>query len=245
MKKRILLALTTLAGLSSFNVAGAVEQMKPEHTEVWKEIKKVNPDPIPSDAVALFDGKNMNHWQHTDGSKVKWKVEDGTVTITNGTPSIETKQKFCDVQLHLEFRAPIPEGEPLGQSQGNSGVFLQKRYEVQVLDSYDNPTYANGQAASIYKQNPPLVNASRAPMNWQTYDIIYRAPIFADNGKVKVKAQVTVLHNGILVQDHFQIMGPTRYIGLPEYEEAHGCEPLELQNHGQVVSYRNIWIRKL
>ncbi|MCU4677103.1 DUF1080 domain-containing protein [Catenovulum sp. 2E275] len=244
MKKQTTLLAITLVGLFSLSAHAKTEEMKPEHTELWKTVKKVNPDPVPSDAIVLFDGTNMDQWTHEDGSKVEWKIEDGVVTIVNGTQSIITKEKFCDVQLHIEFRAPKPEGKPLGQSQGNSGLYFQKRYEVQILDSYDNPTYANGQAAAVYKQNPPLVNASRAPMNWQTYDIIYHAPIFNEQGVLKKRADVTVLHNGVLAQDHYVLQGDTRYIGFPQYN-AHTCDHLLLQNHGQIVSFRNIWIRKL
>ena len=166
------------------------------------------------------------------------------MTVAAGTLDIETRQSFADVQLHVEWRTPA---EVVGESQGrgNSGVFLQKRYEVQVLDSYQNRTYANGQAASIYKQHIPLVNASRAPGEWQTYDIIFSAPEFGNDGSLLQPAYLTVLHNGVLVQNHAELIGPTVYIGEASYKEHPARQPLMLQDHGNPVSYRNIWIRDL
>jgi hypothetical protein len=166
------------------------------------------------------------------------------MTVVKGTGDIRTTRRFGDCQLHVEWRTPpVATGE--GQGRGNSGVFLQERYEVQVLDSFDNRTYSNGQAASIYKQHIPLVNASRPPGEWQTYDIIYTAPRFADDGTVRRPAYMTVLHNGVLAQQHVEVKGTTVYIGQPRYEPHGAAEPLRLQDHGDPVSYRNIWIREL
>ncbi|MER2491739.1 3-keto-disaccharide hydrolase [Catenovulum sediminis] len=230
---------------TSVNSAPDTQQISPQETEYWTPVpQKVNPDPVPSDAIVLFDGAHTNKWQHPDKSAVQWTLEDGILTTKSGTKSIQTKENFCDIQLHLEFKAPKHTGKPIGQRQGNSGIYIQGRYEVQILDSYDNPTYVNGQAASVYKQSPPLVNASRPSGHWQSYDIIFHAPEFNDAGDITEKATVTVLHNGVLVQDHFEIQGGTRYRGYPEYKK-HGCAPIVLQNHGQVVSFRNIWVRKL
>ncbi|MGB3617868.1 MAG: DUF1080 domain-containing protein, partial [Catalinimonas sp.] len=157
---------------------------------------------------------------------------------------IRTKEAFGDCQLHVEWRAPtVVKGE--GQGRGNSGVFLMGRYEIQVLDSYQNRTYANGQAASVYKQHPPLVNAARPPGQWQTYDIIFTAPRFNAEGRCVTPAHVTVLHNGVLVQHHVALLGPTEYVGLPFYRPHADKLPLELQDHGDLVSYRNVWVRAL
>lgn len=223
-------------------------QMDPKATEVWEpEPRVVTPGlgaAPPSDAIVLFDGKDLSQWQGTDGKPARWKIEGGAFTAVNGAGDIQTRRGFGDMQLHIEWRTPAQVvGE--GQGRGNSGVYLQNRYEVQVLDSYENRTYSNGQAASIYKQYSPLVNASRKPGEWQSYDILYRAPRFSDDGTVLTPGYVTVLHNGVLVQDHVEIKGNTEYTGLPKYE-AHGVrEPLKLQYHGNPVSYRNVWVREL
>lgn len=197
----------------------------------------------PSDAIVLFDGKNTGAWTHKDGSAVKWKIGDGAMTVANGTGDIFTKQTFGDCQLHIEWRTPA-KVKGKGQGRGNSGIFLQNRYEVQVLDNYNNRTYSNGQAGSIYKQSIPLVNACRPPGEWQTYDIIFTAPRFNADGLKTSPGYITVLQNGILVQNHTRILGTTEYIGLPK-NEAHGKAPLRLQDHHNPVSYRNIWIREL
>jgi hypothetical protein len=223
------------------------QQMKPEETEVWEpEPQIVTPGEgtaPPSDAIILFDGSSLDNWESVKGSEAKWEVSDGAMTVVKGTGAIRTKEVFGDCQLHIEWRTPAEViGE--GQGRGNSGVFLQGIYEVQVLDSYDNRTYSNGQAASIYKQNMPLVNACKPPGVWQTYDIIYKAPIFRENGDLATPAYITVIQNGIVVQNHYLIKGHTPYIGLPEYKE-HGDGPIMLQDHSNPVSYRNIWIRKL
>ncbi|MEY3052146.1 MAG: hypothetical protein RLY31_1931 [Bacteroidota bacterium] len=225
----------------------ATEKWKPQFTEAWEPEPRVVSPGIgtapPSDAIVLFDGSSTDAWQHADGSSVKWTVSDGAMTVAKGAGGISTRQAFGDCQLHLEWQAPaLVKGE--GQGRGNSGVFLQERYEVQVLDSYRNRTYSNGQAASVYKQSIPLVNACRPPGEWQTYDILYTAPRFNADGMVVQPARVTVLHNGILVQNNFEIKGASEYIGLPQYQP-HGKAPLSLQDHGDLVSYRNIWIREL
>lgn len=220
----------------------------PERTEIWDpEPEIVDPgsaDTAPSDAIVLFDGADLSAWQSLGGGDARWRVENGAMTAFADAGDIATRQGFADIQLHLEWRTPV-EVVGDGQGRGNSGVFLMQRYEVQVLDSYDNRTYANGQAASIYKQHIPLVNASRGPGEWQSYDIIFRPPHFAADGSVAHPAVLTVLHNGVLVQDHAVLRGPTVYIGDPAYETHGEREPIQLQDHGNPVSYRNIWVRNL
>lgn len=216
-------------------------------TEVWEPVPEMVDAPAdgaPSDAVVLFDGENLDGWQSEQGGAAGWHIEDGAMTVARGSGGIQTRDEFCDVQLHVEWRAPADTAGYEGQDRGNSGIFLQQRYEVQVLDSWQNPTYPNGQAASIYKQYIPLVNASREPGEWQSYDIIYTAPQFDDSGALTSPAYATVLHNGVLVQNHVEIQGTTEWIGAPEYE-AHGCAPIFLQDHDADVSYRNIWVRPL
>ena len=227
---------------------GQDQVMKPEATEVWEpEPRVVTPGEgtsAPSDAIVLFDGSSTAEWESVkSGGPIEWQVADGAMTVVKGTGAIKTKRTFGDVQLHVEWRTP-KEIEGNGQGRGNSGIFLQNRYEVQVLDSYRNRTYSNGQAGSIYKQHIPLVNACKPPNEWQTYDIIYTAPRFNKDGMVITPARVTVLQNGILVQNNAELRGPTVYIGLPKYQE-HGQGPIQLQDHSNPVSYRNIWIREL
>ena len=200
----------------------------PEKTEVWEpEPAVVDPGghgKAPSDAIVLFDGKDLSKWTGRDG-KAEWTVADGAMTVVPGSGSISTRDSFGDVQLHVEWRTPA---EIVGESQGrgNSGVFLMERYEVQVLDSFENRTYSNGQAGSIYKQHIPLVNASRAPGEWQTYDIVFMAPRFRSDGSLERPATMTVLHNGVLVQNHVEIKGPTVFRGQPRYEaHAEGADP--------------------
>jgi hypothetical protein len=241
--KRSLLLFSLLIGINQIYA----QKMKPQDTEVWE------PEPVvvtpgegtapPSDAIILFDGTNLDNWESTKGGEAKWEVSDGAMTTVKGAGGIRSKVVYGDCQLHIEWRTPA-KVEGKGQGRGNSGVFLQGIYEVQVLDSYENRTYSNGQAASIYKQSMPLVNACKPPGEWQTYDIIYRAPIFDEDGKLATPAYITVIQNGILVQNHYQIKGDTPYIGLPKYE-AHGEGPLMLQDHSNPVSFRNIWLRKL
>lgn len=236
-----------IVSLLIINICGA-QIVKPEASEVWDpEPRIVTPgstahDP-PSDAIVLLDATSTDHWQHQDGSAIKWNFEDGILTVQKGTGSIFTKENFGDCQLHIEWRSPlIIEGE--GQGRGNSGIFFQNRYEVQVLDSYQNRTYSNGQAGSIYKQSIPLANAMRPTGEWQSYDIIFKAPVFNNDGIKTSSGYLTVIHNGVVIQNHTEIKGTTEYIGFPK-NDAHGLAPIQLQDHGNPVSYRNIWLRKL
>ena len=231
---------------------------KPADTEVWEpEPKVVTPGATcgapPSDAIMLFDGKNLDEWVSAkDKSPAQWIVADGVMTVAKSAGNIETKRSFRNYQLHLEWR--IPENiTGSGQARGNSGVFLASTgpgdagYELQVLDSYNNKTYVNGQAGSIYKQSPPLVNPNRKPGEWQTYDVVWRAPAFNPDGSLKTPAYVTVFFNGVLVQNHFELRGETLYIGKPFYK-AFTSAPIKLQAHGdksEPISYRNIWVREL
>jgi hypothetical protein len=233
---------------------------KPEETEVWQpEPKVVTPgtqdSAAPSDAIVLFDGKNLDEWvQTSDKSPAKWAVADGVLRVSKakGVGNIETKRSFRNYQLHVEWQIPTNiTGD--GQARGNSGVFLASTgpsddgYELQVLDSYNNKTYVNGQAGSIYKQGIPLVNPNRKPGEWQSYDVVWTAPLFNGDGSLKTPAYVTVFFNGVLVQNHFELQGETRYIGKPFYKK-YDTAPIKLQAHGdpsQPISFRNIWVREL
>ncbi len=225
---------------------------KPQATEVWEPIPKIvtpgQGTAPPSDAIVLFDGKNMDQWvMAQDGSPSKWKLENGVMTINTATGDVQTKQKFGDCQLHIEFRLPEnSKNSPSRDNAGNSGVFLQERYEVQIFDSYRNevPLYANGQIGSIYKQSIPLANATSKPGEWNTFDIYYTAPRFRYNGSVEQPAYITLVHNGVLTLNHFEIQGTIQYIGIPKYE-LHDKASIRLQSHGSAVSFRNIWIREL
>lgn len=206
----------------------------------WQEPPIVTPGETnsqpPSDATVLFDGTDMSAW--TGG---EWKVADGVVY--SGKGMVISKEKFGDIQLHLEWSAPTKlKGN--GQGRGNSGVYLMGKYEIQILDSYDNLTYFDGQAASIYKQTPPMANAMRKPGEWNTYDIFWTAPRFAVNGDVESPAYVTVVHNGVLVQNHFELMGPSSFVEPPHYKVHDPTGPISLQDHGNPVRFRNIWVRK-
>jgi hypothetical protein len=199
----------------------------------------------PSDAIVLFDGKDYSQWVASDGSPTKWVVKDGALVCVPGSGYIRTLQSFGDCQLHIEWAAPTPT-EGSGQGRGNSGVFFGNgRYETQVLDSYENPTYADGSAASIYGQYPPLVNATRAPGQWQTYDIIWTAPKFDAEGKLLSPARITTLHNGVLVQNNVELTGPVPWIGRPAYHAHPERLPIAMQDHGNPVRFRNIWVREL
>ena len=275
MKKKLLICVTGLAmsvcGLASSPDALAQAQpkdqvkakesavaAKPEDTEQWTPVPaKVTPGnsdgAAPSDAIVLFDGRNLDEWvMAKDRSPARWHLENGVMVVDKAAGNIETKRLFKNYQLHLEWRVPADiAGE--GQARGNSGLFLastgpqDQGYEVQILDSYENKTYVNGQAAAIYKQSPPLVNSSRKPGEWQSYDVVWTAPVFRADGSVETPAYVTVLHNGVLVQNHFQLAGETVYIGKPAYHK-HDRAAIKLQAHGDPsipISFRNIWVREL
>ena len=200
--------------------------------------------PPPSDAVVLFDGKDLSQWMGPDSAPAKWLVKDGYMEVVAGAGAIRTKGTFGSVQLHIEWRAPLPaKGE--GQDRGNSGVFLMTHYEIQVLDSYHSDTYADGQAAAMYGQVPPLVNACRPPGQWQTYDIVFHRPRFAPDGSVSSPARVTILHNGVLVHDNDVFTGRTVHGRRAQYSPHADKLPLALQDHGHPVRFRNIWIREL
>lgn len=201
----------------------------------------------PSDAIVLFDGSSLANWRSADTTRApaRWKVANGYMEVVAGTGDIATTRAFGDVQLHVEFATPSPPSTRTGQNRGNSGVFLMSRYEVQVLDSYENVTYADGQAAAIYGQFPPLVNASRRPGEWQTYDIGFHAPRFDASGAVRSPARLTVWHNGVLVQDGVALLGPTTHLRRAPYDVHPDRLPLMLQDHGDPVRFRNIWIREL
>lgn len=223
-------------------------QDPPEWTEVYEPEPAVVPaspmfTPAPQDAIILFDASNLNEWQTGDESDAQWEVSGDHFTVVPGTGDIHTRRAFGDVQLHLEFRAPV-EIDGDGQGRGNSGVFLQERYEVQVLDNWNNPTYVNGMAGSIYKQHIPLANPARRPGEWQSYDIFFKAPRFDEGGHLVEAARITVLLNGVLVQNNVELLGPTVFRGRPSYE-SHGMDTIRLQDHTDRVSYRNIWIRPL
>jgi hypothetical protein len=248
MKKQstlLVLSLTALAGFSQTQPRTG----DPKITEQWTPEPRVitagkTAADAPSDAIVLFNGIDASGWEAKTGGPIQWTIENGAMTVKPGSGEIHTKQGFGDCQLHIEWRTPsVVKGE--GQGRGNCGIFFMNRYELQVLDSYNNRTYSNGQAGSIYKQFPPKVNASRPPGEWQTYDVIFTAPVFYEDGSLKSQAKITVLHNGVLIQHNTSLLGSTQYIGVGNYE-AHGSkEPIMLQDHGDLVSFRNIWIRPL
>lgn len=201
------------------------------------------PGKPPSDAIVLFDGTGLSKWRSVKGDAAAWKVENGYMEVTPKSGDIMTRDEFGDCQLHIEWRAPSPpKGE--GQSRGNSGIFLLGQYEIQVLDSFESPTYADGQAAAIYGQYPPLVNASRKPGEWQVYDIVVNAPRYKD-GKIETPAYATVFHNGVVAHNHTAILGSTQHKVLPGFVERGTTGPFKLQDHGNPVRYRNIWVRPL
>ena len=206
---------------------------------IWPEppAVTVEPDKAPSDAIVLFNGENLDAFNGGD----KWEIADGVATAKGG--GLTSKQKFGDCQVHVEFASPA-EVKGKGQGRGNSGIYLMGRYEVQVLDSYENETYFDGQCGSIYKQQPPMVNASRKPGEWQSLDIIFTAPKFNDDGSVAKPGYVTVLHNGVLIHNHFELQGSTSYVEAPKYGKHADKEPLQIQFHGNPVRFRNIWLRE-
>ena len=249
---------------------GALQSTKPwALTEEWEPVPpKVTPGRMgsaPSDAIVLFDGTNLEAWhkpKYSYGARMDvatamikarenneftdpgWTVKDGALIVKPGAGPIETKQAFGDCQLHIEWLSPEDPGKE-GQGYSNSGIFLMTQYEIQVLNSYENKTYSNGQAGSMYKQSIPLVNASRPPGEWQAYDILFKAPQFNEDGSVKKPATITAFHNGVLIQDNFELQGPCIFIGKPHYVQHPEKMPLLLQDHGDKVRFRNIWIREL
>ncbi len=234
------LCLAILCGSSAIY---AQTNMKPSDTEYYKPVPPtvtLNKG-IPSDAIVLFDGKDLSKWKSEKGN-ANWTVANNTLEVKPGTGNIETTEHFGDFQLHIEWKSPeLIKGE--GQGRGNSGIFLQGLYEIQVLDNNNNPTYVNGGAGSLYKQRPPLAQVIVTD-KWHVYDIIYKAPQFNKDSLLISKGTVTVLHNGVLVQNNTQIDGTTEYIGLPK-QVSHGPGPIILQDHGDLVQFRNIWLRKL
>lgn len=260
-KKLLVFSLSLPLALSSIAQQKNWDSLAKEaaKTEVWTPVPPIvtpgaTPMDAPSDAIILFDGKNLDQWVSVnDHSKpAGWKVANGIITVDKSTGNIETKQSFMDYQLHLEWRVPeVIHGE--GQARGNSGVFLastgpgDEGYEIQILDCYNNKTYTNGQTGSVYKETIPLANACKKPGEWQVYDIIWTAPRFNEDGTVKSPGRVTVMHNGVLLQNNVTINGVTAWIGAHSYKK-HGPSPIKLQSHGdpsEPISFRNIWVRPL
>lgn len=257
-----LIILTTLIVCASFITSAQVnisqEKMRPEETEYYAPVPPVvrpggSFSDAPSDAIILFDGKDLNQWiSAKDSTKAKWIVADNVMTVNKDAGDIQTKRTFTNYQLHIEYRIPV-NITGSGQGRGNSGIFLAALpwgaggYELQVLDNYKNPTYVNGQVGSIYKQAVPLANASKKPGEWQTFDVVWTAPKFSPYGVLSSLARVTVFHNGVIVQNDITVLGDTPYIGQPSYRK-HGPAPIKLQAHGdksEPISYRNIWVRPL
>ena len=224
--------------------AWKMHDMSRPHPPVVVVPDQEHPVPRPSDAIALFDGKDLSHWRDKDGGPAPWTVRDGYVETVPGSGNIATRESFGDVQLHIEWAAPVP-ARGSGQARGNSGVFLMGLYEIQILDSYDNDTYADGQAAAVYGQYPPLANGSRPPGQWQSYDIFFRHPRFDTSGALLRPARVTVVHNGILVQDNVELTGPTSWLQNAPYKTHADRLPFSLQDHSSPVRFRNIWARDL
>jgi hypothetical protein len=240
---------SALSCLFTLAVAAAEASRDPKLTEVWSPVPpKVTPGSAagspPSDAIVLFNGSSLGAWKAVRGGEAKWTVANGELVVAPGTGDIQTTAVFGDVQLHVEWLVPELPASKVDQDRGNSGIFLQDMYEVQVLDNFTNPTYVNGMVGSVYKQFTPLVNPARPAEQWQAYDIIWTAPRFAANGDLVSPARVTVLLNGVLVQNNSVLQGATTYIGAPVYRP-HGDLPIRLQDHSHLVRYRNIWVRKL
>lgn len=263
--KKINLLLVFIA----ISVTVFAQKQVPEATELYVDIEKITPgvaNKAPSDAIILFDGTDLSSWQTVHqglGASMlemkhqipllksgvvtqpaPWELIEKKMVVKPGSGPIETKRSFGDVQLHIEWMAPKDEGKQ-GQLYSNSGVFFMGMYEVQILNSYENPTYSNGQASSIYKQHIPLVNASKPVGEWQEYDIIFMSPKFSSKGTLVSPARITVFHNGVLVQNNVELLGPTCYIGTPYYVPHQVELPLALQDHGDPLEFRNIWIREL
>jgi hypothetical protein len=250
MKSFILMvAALALAGPASHAFAQSPARFKAHDMSrprppVVKPAAQALPVPAPADAVVLFDGTSLSGWRSADGGPAKWAIKDGAMESVAGSGFVYSARGFGDVQLHVEWATPVP-AHGTSQGRGNSGVFLMGLYEVQVLDSYENDTYPDGQAAAIYGQYPPLVNACRPPGEWQTYDIAFRRPRFRPDGTVAAPARITVIHNGILVQDDVEPWGPTAWLQAMPYTAHADKLPLGLQDHGNPVRYRNIWLREL
>ncbi|MBP6023413.1 3-keto-disaccharide hydrolase [Ferruginibacter sp.] len=248
MKK--IFAFIFLMIILSVYVGAQTKEIDPAATEIWNPVPKVitagkSAADAPSDAIVLYSSKkDTANWTGMSSKLFGWQAEETLFTVAPSTGNIHTKKSFGDCQLHLEWKEPIVVKSE-GQGRGNSGIFFMGRYELQVLDSYNNTTYSNGQTGSIYKQHIPLVNVCRAPGEWQTYDVIFTAPRFGNDSMLKSPARITVFQNGVLVQNNTEIWGPTTYRGIPKYVKHGDKEPLELQDHGDLVSYRNIWIREL
>lgn len=249
----LILSPWALAQVPSFPTAAQLATMsdaerhaQAARTEVWTPVPPVvtfDHHQVPSDAIRLLT-TDLSAWRSVkDGGPAAWQLDNGVMTVQPGSGDIRTVENFCDIQLHLEWQSPPADPAKTGQMRNNSGIFLQDKYEIQILDSYQNATYPNGQAGAVYKQTIPLVNATRPTGQWQVYDIIYKAPRFEGNTR-KSPGYVTVLHNGVLLQNHTEIQGTTEWIGMPQ-QQPHGCAPLKLQDHGDKVSFRNIWVRKL
>lgn len=244
------ITLATLLVLPSAIAAQSPLSSWPQHSKSRPAPPVVVPgayvsQPPPADAVVLFDGTSLAKWAQDEAKPAKWRVVDGAFEVAPNTGTLSTRESFGDLQLHIEWMSPKP---PRGtdQDRGNSGVFFSGgRYEVQVLDSYNNATYPDGQAASLYGQFPPLVNASRPPGEWQTYDIVYHRPRFDASGKLVTAARFTVIHNGVLVQDNMELVGPTTNGRRAPYEAHEDRLPITLQDHGHPVRFRNVWVRNL
>jgi Domain of Unknown Function (DUF1080) len=255
---RLLGFATLVATWASLFAQQPAALAKPQDTEVWQPAPKAvtpgtNNTAAPSDAIVLFDGKNLDEWVSAqDNTPAQWFVARGVLTVNKSVGNIETRRSFRNYQLHIEWKVP-DNVTGTGQARGNSGVFLASTgpgdagYELQILDSYNNRTYVNGQAGSIYKQGIPLANPIRGPGEWQTYEVVWTAPIFNPDGALKTPAYVTVFFNGVLVQNHFELKGETLYLGQPFYKKF-DTAPIKLQAHGdksEPISFRNIWVREL
>jgi hypothetical protein len=250
----ILIVAGTVHAQSKFKTRQDSLEFEAAKTEVWSPVPKtVQPGnsfaDAPSDAIVLYNGKNLDAFQKRKGGVPGWKIEeDGALTVVKGSGDLETKEAFGDCQFHLEFREPsVISGS--NQTRGNSGIWFMSNYEMQILDNYNNPTYVNGMVGSLYKQHVPLVAAGRKPGEWQTYDILFTAPQFKDNGELATPARITAFLNGVLVQNNVIVYGPVEWIGLPKYVKHSSKMPIYIQDHGfdggQPVSFRNIWIRPL
>ena len=257
MKAAAMITILATTGIALLGVTVAAQSNRKADIQKWAVHDTTRPMPpvvdpgpagppaaVPSDAVVLFGGKDLADWTNDKGAPAGWKVADGYMQVVKDTGSIRTKRGFGDCQLHVEWMAPSP-AVGTDQDRGNSGVYLMDTYEVQVLDSYQSKTYADGMVSAIYGQYPPLVNAARKPGEWQTYDIVFHRPRFDEKGAVVSPARLTVFFNGVLVQDNEELTGPTAHKARPPYKAHADKMPISLQDHGHPVRYRNIWIRDL